>query len=154
MYLLSNLSPESQSAINYLSSGIRSRSLLTSVSIAYAIASHIPLPSTPVEDINEEYRFTNVIGVKQTLSQLNEMVILDTATILDYVERFYKLRYSVLYPTFEIYCNNPDTVIQDFLGAGSVLDPVALEAIKQGPIEVTKIYNSISKIILELKTSN
>lgn len=149
MLTITKLSAETQDFLNFITSGSRSRSKLTSIVIAKALASSLNLPSAPVDDVAAFYRLNVLIGLQSKVSDLNELSVIDVDAVLDYTARFYTTRYYAAYPQPTIFCPSQETAILDFLGASYALDQTSMELIKSAPLEVTKLYNGFVKFFAE-----
>lgn len=149
MLNITKLSAETQEFLNFITSGNRSRSQLTSLVIGKALASSLNLPSAPVDDIADFYRLNIFIGLQSKVSGLNELSVIDVDTVLDYTARFYTTRYFAAYPKKTIFCPSQETAVLDFLGASYALDQNSMELVKSAPLEVTKLYNGFVKFFDE-----
>lgn len=149
MLNITKLSAETQEFLNFITSGNRSRSQLTSLVIGKALASSLNLPSAPVDDIADFYRVNIFIGLQSKVSGLNELSVIDVDAVLDYTARFYTTRYFAAYPKKTIFCPSQETAVLDFLGASYALDQNSMELVKSAPLEVTKLYNGFVKFFDE-----
>lgn len=150
MLTVTKLSADTQEFLNFLLSGNRSRSQLTSIIIGKALADVQALPSTPVDDIADFYRLNVYIGLQSKISDLNELSVIDVDAVIDYTARFYTTRYFAAYPKKTIFCPSQETAILDFLGVSFALDQSSMELIKSAPLEVTKLYNGFVKFFNEV----
>lgn len=150
MYQLSNLCNDAQRFVSYLAYGDRTRSLLTSLAIGKTLANTANLPSAPIEDIESFYKASIQIPLRTRLSALNELVVIDCDTVLDYARRFYLVRYHTAFPSRKVYCMVPETALEDFMGLTLALAPEAVQAIKANPVELTKLHNSLTDLFEEL----
>lgn len=150
MLAITKLSADTQGFLNYVASGSRNRSLLTSIAIARALANTLSLPSAPVEDLRNFYRTTLLINIQEKISDLNELALIDCDAILDYTSRFYSFRYNAAYPAATIFCAKPETAVSDFLGASMVLDETTLELIKSAPVDLTRLTNGFILFFTEI----
>lgn len=150
MFAITKLSPETQEFLNYVASGSRNRSRLTSIAIGRALANTLNLPSCVVEDLQAFYRTNLLINVQSQVSDLNELSLIDVDTVLDYTYRFYAFRYEIAYPKRRMFCQKPETAVIDFLGANFALDEATMEMIAAAPVDVTKLYNSFVQFFQEL----
>ena len=71
------------------------RNTILSVCIARAIASQLPLPTSPVNEINSHYTLTHSQTVMELVSSYNETIIIDVRLTMDLAFKFYRLRYDV-----------------------------------------------------------
>lgn len=150
MFAITKLSPETQEFLNYIASGNRNRSRLTSIVIGRALANTLNLPSCAVEDLQAFYRTNVLIGVQSRVSELNELTLIDVDAVLDFTYRFFVFRYYAAYPKRTMFCHKPETAVSDFLGASFVLDEGTLAEIQAAPVDVTKLFNSFVQFFEEL----
>lgn len=150
MALITKLDSDCQQFVTFMSTGMRPRSVLASIATAKAIAARLMVPSSPVEDITNYYDISFQIEVTALVSRINEVFITDVDTVLDYARRFYFVRYFCVNPKGNVFCVNPETVVQDFFGLTIAVDARAIEAMKQNPVELTKIYNGTTKLLEQL----
>jgi hypothetical protein len=144
------LDPNSIAFVNRLASNAQGRAPLTSVAIAKAISSVLPLPTSPVEVIDSYYRTVCSINVTQLISKINELVLVDATAIGTYVNRFYNVRYYAAHPPALLCCLNPNTVVQDFFSLQMGIDEGTLEIIKSNPVKLTQYHNSAKDLVKEL----
>ena len=150
MYAITKLSQESQAFLNHLSMSGKAQSLHSSIAIAKALSNSLPVPSSEVDNIEMHYRSTHLLSVQKQLSDLNELIVVDTATILLYTQRFYQLRYQQVVPNKTICCLKSETAVQDFFGLTSFIDEATLAAIAVKPMEITKIHNGAVVFFCEI----
>jgi hypothetical protein len=149
-YIVAKLSADTQKFVSTLATGDRSRSLVTTLAIAKALASELNLPSSRVESLEQIYRTTCQIVVEQKAAVLNELAAIDYRSVLDYVYRFYSTRYNIVFPRDSVYCCAPETAVEDFLGVSFALDKSAIDAIRSNPIELTRVHNECVKFFKEI----
>lgn len=152
MFQLSNLGADAQRFVSYLAYGDRTRSLLSSLAIAKTLSNTANLPSSPVEDIEAFYKANIVLPLQTKLSALNELVLVNCDVILDYARRFYMVRYKNAFPGSKIYCMSSDTALEDFMGMTIALDKNAIEVIRDNPVEMTKLHNSLTDLLAEMES--
>lgn len=152
MFQITKLSKDSRDFISELSLAGRSKELQTSLAVARVLANDLPLPSTPVESIASFYSFQCRIEVEGILNTINEICLVDVATILDYTSKFYSLRYNACNPSKTIMAFNKETALVDFFGISSTLDANAIKAITDEPNKMTELVNRFVTVKEELKT--
>lgn len=145
--LVGKLSSGQQDELSYLNANGRNKSYLTSIAVGRILANRLPLPSSMVENFEHFYRTTYQIEVTRNISKINEILLLDVETVQTYVLKFFKLRYVLMNPANNVYCVNPETALQDFLGISQQLDSVTVQEIKSSPKELMKINNFINSIV-------
>ena len=168
MYKTQVLDAESTSFINFLA-GPRASKLSALIAIAKALSDSLALPSgqlqidmvgiplDPAKKLNEEqqtirrfFRSNHEIALKEKLSSLNEVVVLDCEKIIDYVVRLYTARYYMVYPTGMIFCIKPETAVLDFFGLGIYLGAEEVKAISENGLELTRVYNGAVKFFARM----
>lgn len=92
------------------------RQTIISTCIARAISLLLPIPSSPVEQIQSHYTLTHHSTVMQLVSEFNECIIINVVTTMDLVYKFYELRYNVCHSASDLpalvtalACCNPDS---------------------------------------------
>jgi hypothetical protein len=143
MFNTAKLCTETQEFMTWLGLGERPRSLLATLAIAKALADMATLPSGPVESPEQFYATTSLHPNQLNLNLLNELVVVDIDAIMEYIERFYKTRYNILFPSERIFCSRPETALQDFMGISTALDQNAVDAITSNSLDATRLYNGI-----------
>lgn len=71
---------------------------LVTTNLAYAIASNLPLPPTPVELLYMHYNTLVLSTVKELLGKINEVSVIRVKECMDIIERLYAYRYYLLHP--------------------------------------------------------
>lgn len=150
MYAISKLSTDSQRFVNFLASGDRSRSLLTSIAIGKALAKTVSLPTAEVDNLEQFYKSVVLIDLQTKLSTLNELAVVDVNTALDYTYRFYAVRYYSAFPKRTVFCPRNETALADFMGLSLALDPKATETISAQPMELTNLHNGFVQFFEEI----
>ncbi len=147
--LLGKLNSGQQDDLSYLNANGRNKSYLTSIVLGRLLATTLPLPSGIVENFDHFYRTTYQIDITRNISKINEVLLVDAESVQTYVLKFFKLRYVMMNPSSHVYCVNPETALQDFLGISQQLDSVTVQEIKANPKELMRV-NSILRAIVEV----
>ena len=129
-----------------------SRQKLTAVCLGKAIADQLPLVTTELEDLAQYFRTVHQVNVSMTIAKLNELVIIDTAAVMQYVSNFYQWRYRIAHRPPVVLCMDQNTAVEDFLGINLCVDRDALCTINQNHIEAMKLYNSFVNVLNEAQT--
>lgn len=145
--IVGKLTSGQQDELSYLNANGRNKSYMTSIAVGRVLANRLPLPSGLMENFEHFYRTTYQIEVTRNISRINELLLLDVETVQTYVLKFFKLRYVMMNPANNVYCVNPETALQDFLGISQQLDSVTVQEIKSSPKELMKINNFINSIV-------
>lgn len=69
------------------------------IAIAQAIADVLPLPSAPVEDLEEFYRNSQFETARQYINAFNENVTVSADEVVQNVRAFWCLRYNMTFPS-------------------------------------------------------
>ena len=133
--------------VEWLSRGLRPRSLYASIAIAKAIADSLIIPSSEMGDVDIAYNSLCSIDAKSKLSPINEAVVLEVDVILEYIKRFWKVRYYTMFPKFPINGFNKETGLLSLFGLDYAIDIESVKAITDNFIEVAKIYNTIHLVV-------
>lgn len=150
MFNTAKLCSETQEFMTWLGVGERPRSLLASLAIAKALADVATLPSGPVESPEQFYTTTSMNPILSKLNLLNELALVDVDTIQEYILRFYKTRYNIVFPPERVFCVKPDSVLEDFMGISTAMDPAAVAAIQGNGTDLTRLYNGIRIFFIEV----
>lgn len=142
-----SFSKDVQAHILYFNSEGRGKVSVTSVAIGRAIANRLSMPSGEVENIDIYFRSFLEIDVLRQVSHLNELFLIEVPEVLEFVSKFYKLRYSVLFPRKNVYCTNSVTALQDFIGVSQHLDQSTVELIQKNPTELMRVNNALQAIM-------
>lgn len=149
MLSMTKLSKESQELVSKLAAE-GSKTLLASLAIAKVIAYGLDLPSSKVESVNQYFNVTHKIKASEIVFTINEIIILDTNIIIDYIIKFYNYRYDHLYPNNVVIAVNPNTGIIDFFNISKYFDNATLEVIATNPSKLTMYCNKMRNLITEL----
>lgn len=153
MATISLLNAESIEFVNKLASNNQGKSLAVSIGIAKAISAVLPLPSSPVESPEQQYRLTCSITALMLLSRINELVLVDTTTIEAYIRKFYLARYYAAHPPLLLCCLSPATAVQDFFSLQMGVDETLMQALQQHTLRITQYHNSARTLIQELNVT-
>lgn len=145
--LVGKLTSGQQDELSYLNANGRNKSYLTSIAVGRILANRLPIPTGTVENFEHFYRTTYQIEVTRNISKINEVLLLDVETVQTYVLKFFKLRYVMMNPACNVYCVNPDTALQDFLGISQQLDSVTVQEIRSNPKELMKVNNFVNSLV-------
>ena len=117
-----SFSKDVQDHILYFTNEGRGKAVVSTVAIGRAIANRLSMPSGEVENIDNYFRAFLEIDTLRQVSRLNEMFLVEVQEVMEFVAKFYKLRYAVLFPRKNVYCTNSVTALQDFIGISQYRD--------------------------------
>lgn len=153
MYSISKLKKESQDFIASLSTGNKSRSVVTSIALGKVIADRMLLPSGEVENIAEYYRTSSTADFNTLLSCVNELVIVDITAVTDYTAKFYMNRYYNAYPAPVTIALKCETAVTDFFSIGRSFDKTTLDVIQEHHVCLTDLVSKFKLLIQELNNT-
>lgn len=141
--------PEQQRGfVNDLASSGRGRNNQLSMAIAKAVSDKQLMPSSPVDELDSYYIATVMLPVSKVISDINELVIIDTANVERYARLFYKARYRMLYPVGYIMdSSDGHNAKLNFLGVGTILTHDMMSCLNEDFPLVIAVYNGVSKLI-------
>lgn len=77
------------------------KNVIIATSMARAIASQLPLPTSPVQSIQQHYTANHTASVMELVSGFNEGYVIDIRLVMDLTFKFYNLRYSVCHESID-----------------------------------------------------
>lgn len=156
MYGILNMNKTQQNFVTYLKSKNRASKNYVMATIAKAIADQLELPSGRLMDIGDEvntdttvrnyqninnyYAMNHRIAVEKMVSYLNELVILDVVTLLQYVNTFYNSRYNLVYPNSTMCCLTSEHMPFVFFGLTNY-NLALIGELQANWTEVVSVYN-------------
>jgi hypothetical protein len=150
MFSITKLDSTSQGFISELSSSNASRNYVSSLCLAKALTHCCLLPATPVEDINAFYRTHVQVEIERKVNGVNELLVLDTTTVIDLCMKFYMLRYTTAHPKCHVFTFNKETSLEDFFGISRVFDAVTIKTIKENSDILSYRINRFSSMLQQL----
>lgn len=154
MYFISKLSKDSQNFILALTQNNSSRSHAASISLGRAISSLFSIPAEPVDNIVLYYKQQNELETANIVSAINELIVLDVDTTLDYAVKFYQYRYNAAHPSSFVLALKPDTAVVDFFAITKVFDSSMIKLVEEEHLRVTDMTNKFTKLISEIKAGD
>lgn len=150
MYHITKLSQASQTLIADISGSNKSRALPVSITLARLLANRLPLPTSEVECIDTFYNAQHAVAALTRLSSLNELLLLDTATIVDLIKRFYRLRYQQVCPQDHVLMR-PQTAVLDFFRVTKSVDETTITCIYENATYIMELTTRFIDLLNELK---
>lgn len=150
MYTITKLTKPSQDFVTQLINSGNSRQRLVSFAIAKAIADSLPMTAEAQNDPRQTFRLTLEIGVTTTLSKLNELVIVDSAAIIEYVRNLYIWRYRVAFDPMMVITTDANKAIAEFFSISSHIDQTTLEDLVNNSGLAMQTYNKMRTLYKEL----
>lgn len=151
MFAITKLSAQSQDFVSMMTQGAKSRTLQSSLALAKVLSTNLCVPSAPVDDIAQYFRTQCQIDVEATVNCVNEIMVVDVKTVMDFVGKFYRLRYCMAHPSCHVFAFSKETAVEDFFGITREFDVASLTAIKEAPSDLSAYVNHFKKMVEELK---
>lgn len=148
---ITNLTEKQRQFLTFLSSNNKSRTPEVSLSLGFAIATRLAIPSSPIEDLLLFFKTQHQISADSTIYAFNEITILDKESVLSYVQKFYQHRYNSIYPKQGMFALNKERGLIDFFGLSKTFSEVELSIISEDPVTLTDYINNFQSIIDTLK---
>lgn len=153
MYNVSKLSNDSKAFLQNLPLVTKSNQEITVMALAKAVANELPLPSSPVESVSDFYLQTVYASVRDAVSVLNELVVVDLNRAQELVKTFWLVRYNVLFPRKKLFLTNAIVSESHFFGFSSFLSPDDAIFIQANTITLLQVCNGFSQMISEMNVS-
>lgn len=144
---LSSLSSTERDAIRVITTHLPSHKDLVSIAMGRALAGMNPIPTTEVESIRDHFNMNVSIDVKNNISLIREYCDIDPQATIEYAEKFYRLRYTMVLPNKAIYCINPEVVVEAALNITDVIETDAIKLMRQYPTEFCMIHNAVMNFL-------
>lgn len=77
---------------------MQSRNKVLAAGVALAVASRLPVPSAPVEDVGSYFNLQIGTLFQDPISDFNEACVFDMKAAAEFVRMFWMLRYSACHP--------------------------------------------------------
>lgn len=152
MFPINTLPKDSKDFVLALANSGKSRSKLVTLALAKAMADQLPLTEKIDGDIKIYFRTLFEIPTMQLISQINEICIVDTEAVLEYVRAFYIWRYNQVFGKLVVIATLPETAVLAFFGIDTIIDPDGIKAISECPTDTTKYYNGFATLYQQLNT--
>lgn len=152
-YELTKLSQQSQMYLGFIISNQVSRSKAISLVVARILASDLQLPEE-CADCGMFYNTQHRISVEHKLNRLNNLVILDVQTVLDYTKKFYQFRYESMYPSAHFLAVSKESAVLDFFKISKIFDCETIKVIEENYVTINEGNMRFKQIISELLLEN
>ena len=150
LFPITKLSPTARTFVAEMANTNASTNPIVTLAIAKAISRLALLPSGEVENPTMFYKTSSYLNISEIVSTLNELFLIDSSTVLNYVERFFMVRYLAAHPKRFLSTLSADNIVADFLGASYALDKATCEQLGKDPLLLCRIHNEIVQLLEEL----
>lgn len=150
MYNSTKLSEDSLEFFQDLPAIARGDNELISIGVAKALANQLSIPSTQVSNPSDYFLQTNYALVRQAVSLINELCVLDLNRVQELTKLFWTVRYNIVYPRRKIFVSNQNSAESFFFGYGSLVPKNDAETIRQNVPILVNIFNGVAQAIFEV----
>lgn len=149
MYAISKVSKESQDFISKVKCDN-----FCAIGLAKAIIASKPVPVSETDDIEMYFIDNHSLAVKDTISKVNELLVVDTAFVLEAARTLWKARAYAAVPCTDLPVVFPGmNKAIDVYGFGSCVSQDLDAMIHENPHEIMKAYLGFSRLIKEIETT-
>ena len=147
MYTVSTLSPEAMKALAALTSIQVTHQRLFPSAVGYAIATVLPMPAAPLEDVQAYFRFQHSAEVSRIVSELNEILPHNVLMSVAEVQAFYELRCRQMQPNRFPLVINEHTTLRAFFGLDQSLSQETLDTIQNNGVLLARVVHHLNPIL-------
>ena len=146
MYAVSKLTQDSQDFLNKVKNDKPSL-----IGLAKAIVQYKPIPTSEVEDIDQFYIDNHFIAVREAVGSVNEIIVIDTAFVIETAKALWKARAYAANPSKEKpYVLPGVSTPNDVFGFGQIIAPELNALIAQSAFEIMDSYLGFVKVMADI----
>lgn len=149
-YLIARLSKSTMAWVNGVSTSAQSRTPEFAASLAYVVASNLPMPAQPVESIADYFRLHHYEQVVNELDSVNSLLPHDTKLSEDWTKKFYAYRYDQLFPSGYVLAFRADKGVEDFFGLNKTFNQQLLTLIQTKACEMSHLISMLQRLRQEV----
>ena len=149
MHTYIKLSSKSQLLISELNSQNKGKQLPVTIALARLMAYALPLPTAEVEDIVGFLKTQHGVDVQMQLTQLNEVLFIDTPAVSDYITKFYTVRYAQVCSCKHVLLK-PATAVLDLFKITRSFDAASLACIEAHADYINRLTNGFIQLLDDL----
>lgn len=146
MYYISNLDKPAMAAVSQLSSQGFVRKPTFPIALAYVLARTLNMPVEPIDGVEQYYRLTHDLTVKDGISKINELLPHDTKRTAELAKCFYLQRANALHPPEYTTAFRDMMGIRDFFGLSRAFSDETLDLIKTHSAELSVAVQLLTRI--------
>lgn len=150
MYSIAKLKPQTRNFLDQISMAASNQKLVD-FCIAKAICDELSLPSAPVDSADDYYMQFCATLAEQFISDINEVRVIDTQLARETVKRFWKMRYSILFPRKRVFLITECDGDEHFFGFAQYMSKDLLEAIDKNTSNTVFMLNGFYDLICDIK---
>lgn len=148
MYAIYKLCPANQDFIKSLGNDTKQ----TAFALAKAICDSFHIPSSPLDDPITYYKEHLFGAIKNKLSFINEMTVIDIDLVNDMTQVFWNIRYATVYPSEKLFLPMPGAGISPFFGYQTKLAASDYEYIEKNIVSIVKLLNGFKLVLKDLSS--
>lgn len=146
MYAMTKLSKASQDFVTQLLQSNKSRSLPVCLAIARVLANKVSIPADPITDISQYYRLQAQANIENKVFFINELVVIDTKTTIDYAYKYFMFRYHAVHPKRHVMVLSEEHPISDFFGLNKAFGSEILDTIRDNRRDMCHYVNDFEHL--------
>lgn len=154
MYHISKLSSESMSFMNKVLASNGGQKLAFCLALGYVLSRELSLPTQEVDDIVSYYRLHHQNALENKLGRINELMVCDTRAVRQFAQAMYQYRYSQSTPPLLPLAVRVGNGVKDFFSLSRFFSEDELGEINNNSITISQYIAGLSKMLVELYTSN
>lgn len=148
MYAVAKLNEQNKNFLNSPLAGGKK----AYVGLAKAIVSRLAIPTGDVEDITDYYLTNISASVRATISNINELCVVDTGYVMEIVKTLWRARVLCAYPSKATPTIFPGMCkATDVYGFGCCTTPDLESIINESAYEIMQAYAGFTKVLLEIE---
>ena len=149
MFQQQQLSQQSRLFIQNVHLASPGKSELISIAVARAIAWKLALPTMETSAPSVFYLESHDTAVRETLSRLNEMLVVDIPAILELTKQFWSMRYVIAFPPAYAIGTEADPMAT-LLGYSNSLSQDTIETMKFNTDTLLPWVNGFTRVFIDL----
>ena len=146
MFAITKLSKGSQEFVTTLLQSNKSRSLPVCLALARVLAGKVSIPADRITDIAQYYRNQAQASVENKVFFINELVVIDTKTTIDYAYKYFLFRYNSVHPSRHVSVLGEEHPVADFFGLNKAFGNEILNIIRDNRRDMCNFTNEFEKL--------
>ncbi len=148
------ISSDSYKFISWLSTSGKARTTTVSVLLGKAIADEEVMPVEGVADFDVFYVNSKLLSIKELISNILEMCLIDYTEVERYARSFFAWRVKIATSPAFYTPGDKDSILEDILGICNYLDKASLCSITENADDTAYILNSARIAIRDIKKAS
>lgn len=154
MYHIAKLSQPSMTALIALQNKGANHNRAFQLALGYVIGSNLALPAGGTEDAVGYFRMNHALGIRETLSCINELMPFDMRAAEDDIRGFFQFRLNQINMPKISLAINPESSLVDFFSISSCFSKDAIDAVVNKGADLTNFIVQLTPIYEDLRKSS